>query len=243
MLAGTVEDIENRAVDGPSAPTSTPPNASTNVKDFEIIPIPPEVPEIDLEEELPPLLSDDDGFYLTAETSMISYIIKNPHSLRSLDSYRECTPLLAKAEPQSAGKAKRVSDNTDNPVNISDETGNARDFTSKRVKESFEGVDEKIKDMVEKCKQRKNKMVRGFGPGKDISLPEWWVKDLVTEEANADADAWEKEHGSLDGVDELVKRVGKLSYDDDDLKEKVKRSVDTDGDFGDLRDKVGLLKL
>jgi hypothetical protein len=159
---------------------------------------------------------------LAAEASAFSYIINNPDSLRSLYNFKASTshsvttePLLLK--PPSGPLAGSVN---------SVETGEASD-DARRERMRVEGVDKKIKEMVEKLKrQKKQKLVRGFGPGKDIALPASWVEDRIRDEMIEDEKRHEllREIREVGVMSEVVAKVQNIELSEPLVKEE-KRGI------------------
>jgi len=136
-------------------------------------------------------------FVLKIESNERNYAINNPHSLRSAFNYlKEITP-----NPVEAGVSTILI--------IGPEVVYGQAQTKERL-ERVEGViDSKVADLVKSLQNFDNKMMGGFGPGKDVKLPEEWVREYIEDDTDEETDEEEEENTS-------EKRGLKLKLEEED---------------------------
>jgi hypothetical protein len=109
---------------------------------------------------------------MKAETNARNYAINNPNSLRSsFDYLKEITLNSVTAD-----------------VSIIPEKGPEVVYGQTQTKERLEGVerviDSKVSDLVESLQNVDIKMKGGYGPGRDVKLPEDWVDEYLEDDTN-----------------------------------------------------------
>ena len=136
-------------------------------------------------------------FVLKIESNERNYAINNPHSLRSAFNYlKEITP-----NPVEAGVSTILI--------IGPEVVYGQAQTKERL-ERVEGViDSKVADLVKSLQNFDSKMMGGFGPGKDVKLPEEWVRGYIEDDTDEETDEEEEENTS-------EKRGLKLKLEEED---------------------------
>jgi hypothetical protein len=151
------------------------------------------------------LLLETATLVMKAEANVRNYAINNPHSLRNLSYLKEITP-----SPVTAGASTF-------PI-----TGPEVVYGQAQTKERLDRVEgviqSKIAKLVESLKGLEIKMKGGYGPGKDVKLPEEWVDEyLDSDEGSVDEE--EKEEGL---------RFEETTYEEEDDEDKDGMSEEED---------------